>query len=349
MQENFMHILKYCNEEIIVTDEKFNILFHNSKCISDNKKYTLFDITKDFITDDIKENIKEFSKSDKNHLFLKLVFNNDYSFKKIPLDIHICKIKNKKNILKGYTIIIQDISQELKNKVQKETFIDIISHDLKNPMRANIQILELILKDKFGKIENNLKIVLDELLNSCKFMNYMADNLLIKYKNEFDLYELQMQQFSIVKLVKDQCNKLMNVLNRKKQTIELIIKGDFFDANIDIEEMSKVVNNLIINASEQSINNAKIIIQIEETRNLISVSFIDYGHPQKSEFLNGIFEEYIACSHKFRKIGFGLELFNCRKIIKAHGGEIFAKNELNTGTSITFSLPVKTIKKGGVK
>ena len=35
MQEVFMHIFKYCNEEIIVTDEKFNILFHNSKYISD--------------------------------------------------------------------------------------------------------------------------------------------------------------------------------------------------------------------------------------------------------------------------------------------------------------------------
>ena len=69
-----MHIFKYCNEEIIVTDEKFNILFHNSKYISDNKKYTLFDITKDFLTDDIKENIKEFTKSDKNHIFFKLMF-----------------------------------------------------------------------------------------------------------------------------------------------------------------------------------------------------------------------------------------------------------------------------------
>ena len=344
MQENFMHILKYCNEEIIITDEKFNVIFHNSKHISNNKKYSLFDITKDFINDEIKENIKEFTKSEKNHIFFKLIFNNDYSFKKIPLDIHICKIKNKKNILKGYSIIIQDISQELKNKIQKETFIDIISHDLKNPMRANIQILELILKNKFGKIENNLKVVLDELLNSCRFMTYMADNLLIKYKNEFDLYELQKQKFSIVQLVKDQCNKLMNILNRKKQTIELIVKGNIFDVDIDIEEMSKVVNNLIINASEQSIENSKIIIQIENKKNSITVSFIDYGYPQKPELLNGIFEEYIASSHKFRKVGFGLELFNCRKIIEAHGGKISAKNELNTGTSITFSLPSKNIK-----
>ena len=134
----------------------------------------------------------------------------------------------------------------------------------------------------------------------------------------------------------------MNMLNRKKQTIELIIKGETFDVDIDVEEMSKVVNNLIINASEQSIENSKIVIQIESNSNLISVSFVDYGYPQKTEFLNGLFEEYIASSHKFRKVGFGLELFNCRKIIEAHGGQISAKNEFNTGTSITFSLPLKS-------
>lgn len=341
MQEVFMHVFKYCNEEIIVTDEKFVVLFHNSKYITDNKKYSLYDITEDFMNDDIRESIEKFKKSNNNHIFFKLMFNDDYSFKSIPIDIHISKIKNRRNIVKGYTIIIQDISQELKNKIQKETFIDIISHDLKNPMRANIQILELILKDKFGKIGNNLKVVLDELLNSCRFMSYMADNLLIKYKNEFDLYELQKQQFSVVKLVKDQCNKLMSLLERKKQTIELVVKGDILDAEIDVEEMSKVVSNLIINASEQSVENSKIVIQIESSINSINVSFVDYGYPQKPEFLNGIFEEYIASSHKFRKVGFGLELFNCRKIVEAHGGQISAKNELNTGTAITFTLPLK--------
>lgn len=340
MQEVFVHIFKYCDEEIIVTDDKFNVLFHNSKYISDNRKYSLFDIIDCFTNENIKDNIEKFRESEKNHIFFKLMFNDNNSLKNTPIEIHICKIKNRRNSIKGYTVIIQDISQELKNKIQKETFIDIISHDLKNPMRANIQILELILKDKFGKINNNLKVVLDELLNSCRFMTYMADNLLIKYKNEFDLYELQKQRFPINTLIKEQCNKLMNILDRKKQTVEMIIKGDITDVDIDIDEMSKVISNLIINASEQSIENSKIIIQIENNGKNVAVSFTDYGYPQKPEFLDGLFEEYIASSHKFRKVGFGLELFNCRKIIEAHGGQITAKNEFNTGTSIMFTLPI---------
>ncbi len=339
MHEIFSQISKYSAGEILITDEKFNILYHNTKYITDNKQYSLFDITNDFMNENIRINIENFKHSDKNHLFLKLIFKDNGALQNIPVDVHICKIKNKKNKIKFYSVIINDISQEIKNKIQKETFIDIISHDLKNPMRANIQILELILKNKFGTIENNLKVVLEELLNSCQFMIYMADNLLIKYKNEFDFYELQKQEYSIVKLIKTRCEKLMNILDRKKQYVEFIINGDIPNIYIDVNEISKVVSNLIINASEQSIENSKIIIQIENKNNNINVTFTDYGHSQKQETLNGLFDEYLNCSNKFRKIGFGLELFNCRKIIEAHNGQIYAKNEFKTGTSITFSLP----------
>jgi len=340
IQEVFSHVSKYSSGEIIITDDKFNVTFHNTKFIDDNKKHNLFDIISSFSNENIRINIENFKNSDKNHLFLKLIFNDNGALHNMPVDVHICKIKNKKNKLKGYSIIINDISQEIKNKIQKETFVDIITHDLKNPMRANIRILELILKNKFGNIENNLKVILDELLNSCRFMNYMADNLLIKYKNEFDLYELQKESCSIISLIKEKCEKLNKIIERKKQSIELVINGNIPDINVDKTEMSNVIGNLLINASEQSIENSKIIIKVDKNNDNIIISFTDYGHPQKPEVLNGIFEEYITCSNKFRKIGFGLELFNCRKIIEAHNGYIYAKNESNKGNSIIFSLPV---------
>lgn len=340
IHEIFSHISKYSSEEIIITDEKFNILFQNTKYNFKNSKFCITDLTPDFTNKNLIINFENFKNSNKNHLFLKLIFNDENNFHNIPMDVHICKIRGKKNKVKGYSIIIQDITQEIKNKIQKETFIDILTHDLKNPIRANIQVLELILNNKFGIVENNLKVILDELLNSCRFMSYMTDNLLIKYKNEFNTYELQKEKYSLIKLIKEKYNNLINIFNRKNQTVELIIKGEIPDIEIDINEIGKVINNLIINASEQSIENSKIKIIIEKNKDNINVSFVDYGYPKNNEKLSEIFEEYIACSNKFRKIGFSLELYNCRKIIEAHNGQICAKNESNNGTSITFSLPL---------
>lgn len=339
ISEAFFHITQYSNDEIIVTDEKFNVIFYNKKIL--NGEFKITDLLKNNINKNLIRLFYNFKKSGKTHIFFKLLYTDEQNnFKNVPINIHICKIKNN-NKITGYSIVIQDITQELKNKIQKETFIDIITHDLKNPMRANIQILELILKNKFGQVGENLKSVLDELLNSCRFMNYMADNLLIKYKNEFTLCELRKEMYSIVKLVKDKCNNLLNVIERKHQTIEFIVKGDIQKINIDVEEIGKVLNNLIINASEQSCENSKIIVQIEKEMNNIVVSFIDSGYPKSQESLSQIFEEYITCANKFRKIGFGLELYNCKKIIEAHNGKIWAKNSNNNGSAIVFSLPIK--------
>lgn len=339
-QDVLINIAKYSSGELIITDEKFNIIFHNSKYIVKKQQKTFYDIAGDILNDNVRINIENFKNSKNSHLLLKLLLNADDESNNIPVDVHICKILNRQKKVNGFYIIIQDITHEIKNRILRETFIDILSHDLKNPIRANIQILELILNNKFGELNHNLKTILDELLSSCKFMNYMTDNLLIKYKNEFNLYELQKQKYSIVKLVKEQCSKLSTLLDRKKQNIEFIVNGNINDVEIDVNEIGKVVNNLIINASEQSNYDSTILVNVEQNENKINVCVTDYGYKENKAKLDDLFEEYISCSNKFRKVGFSLELYNCRQIIEAHNGNILAKNSENRGTSITFSIPV---------
>ena len=88
------------------------------------------------------------------------------------------------------------------------------------------------------------------------------------------------------------------------------------------------------------IENSIIKIKIENSKENINVSFTDYGYSKNLENPNEIFEEYLTCSNKFRKVGFSLELYNCKKIIEAHNGRISAQNAENKGTSIIFSLPL---------
>ena len=331
----FLNISKYSHGEIIITDENFNIVFRNA---STQEGSNFLDLDKNFVTPDFKIKINNFKKSDNSHLFVKLIFNSSGNFANLPVDVHICKIKNRKNILKGFAIIIQDITNEIKNKIQRETFIDILSHDLRNPLRANVQILELILKNKFGNIDENLKIMLDELLDSCKFMNYMAENLITKYKNEFNMYELLKEPYSMVKLIKDKYDELSGMLNKKNQNLELDINGEIGNVNIDVDAMEKVINSLLISASEENSKGATIRIKIENIKEFVEITFFNCGAKKKN--IRDVFEEYLTCSNRFRKVGFSLELYNCKKIIEAHYGRIIAKNNGKSGMKITLRLPL---------
>jgi K+-sensing histidine kinase KdpD len=168
----------------------------------------------------------------------------------------------------------------------------------------------------------------------------MTDNLIIKYKNEYSQQEILKEKHSLIDLIKQRCNALLSFFDRKHQYIELIVEDKIPMLYFDFEAIEKVINNLLINASEQSLEDSKIIIHIKKLEDYVWVSFINNGHFETSESLNTIFDEYITCTNKFRKIGFGLELFNCKKIIEAHQGRIWANNETDKGTSITFCLPI---------
>ena len=75
LQEIFFQISKYANGEIIITDENFNIIFHNTKYIEDKKQCNLYDILNNFMNKNIEESIENFKDSNKNHIFLKLPQN----------------------------------------------------------------------------------------------------------------------------------------------------------------------------------------------------------------------------------------------------------------------------------
>lgn len=336
MNEVFTHIFNYAGSDIIITDEKLNILSQNSRFEFKNNIFSLESLIPSNVFKKVKKHFENFKLSNNNHIFFKVIIND------IPMNINICKIKEKNEEIKGFSIILQDITQELKREIQKETFVDILNHDFKNPLRSNIQVLELLLNGQFGTLNSEMADVIQELLISSNYLKYISENLILKYNNEFNLNELQKEEHSMIVLIREKCNRLMKFIERRKQIIELITKGDISDVPMDVEEMGKVVNNLIINACEQSVENAKIIIEVENNtdNNNIQVSFTDYGYNKTEDNINEIFDEYITCSNKFRKIGYSLDLYNCKKIVEAHGGEIHAQKSNRIGTTIIFSLPI---------
>lgn len=327
------HLLSYSEGEVIVTDENLNIIFKNSKFDFKNNKFSLENLIPNNILQKLKNSFEEFKQTCKEHICFKIIVQN------IPLEFHICKII-KENCLKGFTIIFKDITSELKREIQKETFVDILLHDFKNPIRSNIQVLELILDGKMGNINSEVKDILQELLSSSYYLKYMTENLVYRYKNEFNSFELQKEEQSILAIIREKSNKILKFLKRRNQTIELIINGEIPLVSLDVEQIGRVVNNLLVNASEQSVENAKIIVQIEQIRDGVKVDFIDYGYNKTDENLKEMFDEYITCANKFRKVGQSLDLYNCKKIVEAHDGYIKAERSDKKGTKISFVLPI---------
>jgi signal transduction histidine kinase len=109
--------------------------------------------------------------------------------------------------------------------------------------------------------------------------------------------------------------------------------------SIDKGRIKQVISNLLSNA----LNFTKIgtiSITIEKLKNRKSyvaiVSIKDSGSGIDPQIMPLLFTKFVTKSEK----GTGLGLYICKKIIDAHGGEIWGKNNLDHGATFSFSLPI---------
>jgi two-component system sensor histidine kinase KdpD len=101
-----------------------------------------------------------------------------------------------------------------------------------------------------------------------------------------------------------------------------------------------VLDNLLDNAGKCSPPHNPITISVRLTGNLIEIAVRDGGIGIPGADLERVFGKFYRVQRQEAIAGTGLGLSICKGIVEAHGGRIWAANNLDQGAIITFSLPV---------
>ena len=128
------------------------------------------------------------------------------------------------------------------------------------------------------------------------------------------------------------------ITTNKKSNVSL----DFLFADQDIliegdkSRINQVVMNLISNAIKFT-KEGRITITTEKTAGLAIISIKDTGSGIDPEIMPRLFTKFTTKSDK----GTGLGLFISKSIVEAHGGKIWAINNMESnGALFAFSLPI---------
>lgn len=227
-------------------------------------------------------------------------------------------------------------TEALKHSIEKEkeSFIATLTHDLKSPINAEICALTQMLKKDDSKNE-----ILQELLNSAKYMKLITENILCFYKQKLKGISLKKEMVNFKDLVASSINNLKYLADDKN--IKINFKNSITNSEIELDalEIKRVINNLLSNAIEYSHKNNFIDIELNTDDQNFIFEIRDYGIGINTENLNNIFDEYVSLAKEQKKIGFGLGLNICKKIIEQHNGKISINSEYGEGTSIKFAIP----------
>ena len=104
---------------------------------------------------------------------------------------------------------------------------------------------------------------------------------------------------------------------------------------IDRAQMEQVFFNLVKNAMEAMKDGGALDIAVAADDRDVRVFFRDNGSGMDAATLSRIFEPY----HTTKEEGTGLGLMVCRRIVRAHGGEIDVESKPGAGTTFTVRIP----------
>ena len=256
------------------------------------------------------------------------------------LDI-VSKKSPKVGFIKHIYNSFNDMVQNLATKEKlRESFISNLTHDLRTPLLSQAQSLGFI-SDKFKEIglENEYELA-KSLANNNEHLLKMVNLILESYSFDSSKLRLIKEPVDICELVESCREKLIPLFNDKKITFINNIYEGGTKINVDMFQMSRVFINLLSNAVENTKEGDFIKVSAHFNENSTQIVIEDNGNGIAPEDLNIIFERYYSGKSLERKLGSGLGLSVCEKIIKLHGGNISVESELNKYTKFTITLPV---------
>jgi hypothetical protein len=105
---------------------------------------------------------------------------------------------------------------------------------------------------------------------------------------------------------------------------------------VDRDQMKKVITNLVLNADEATGANGEIRIQTAPGNGIIRVTVSDNGSGIPKDYLEkNLFRMFSTT----KSTGFGVGLFQSKRIVEAHSGKIEVESAVGKGTTFTILLP----------
>jgi two-component system, OmpR family, sensor histidine kinase VicK len=231
---------------------------------------------------------------------------------------------------------LKEANEQLKvhDKMQKE-FINVAAHELRTPIQPILSLADALRSDV---TTTEGQEILDIIIRNAERLQRLAEDILDVTRIESQSFLLNKEVFCLNELLSDAIGGIKNGIRDRIRDINLIfrpeVKNVFVEA--DNSRIAQVISNLINNALRFTRSGIVSIIMETKGGNVI-VSVKDTGSGIDPAIVPRLFTKFATKSIT----GTGLGLFISKSIIEAHGGKIWADNNLNEkGATFTFSLPL---------
>ncbi|OJX46101.1 MAG: hypothetical protein BGO78_04235 [Chloroflexi bacterium 44-23] len=252
----------------------------------------------------------------------------------------------------SYALVNSQLYAEVQSaNLAKSEFVNLVAHELKNPMTSIKGYSELLAGGAVGIINDSQANFLATIRANIDRMNTLISDLNDLSKIEAGRLRMDFKEVDLRKVVEDVLLSNKHLFEEKQQTITVDFKPELPPVWADPHRMSQVFINLVSNAIKYSEDGTEIIISADKEQssgtgstsmNLVHVRVVDKGIGIRDEDQQKIFQKFFRSEDpKIREsTGTGLGLNITRSIVELQGGKIWFESEFRKGTTFHLLLPV---------
>ena len=220
----------------------------------------------------------------------------------------------------------------------RDEMVQNVSHELRTPLTFVKGYVELLLAGDAGPLTDLQKEYLDVVIDKTDTVTRLVSDIMFLQQAD------QLPKKASISLAKMARRALQGCAATAEQA-GLILVEDILDdlppVAGDAGRLQQVFDNLLGNAIKFSPDGGRITVAVKDAGEMVQASVADEGVGIPMDQHERIFERFYQVDGSARRhfAGVGLGLTIAKRIVEAHGGEIWVESAPDSGSTFYFTIP----------